>query len=44
MAHGLAQSSPAAGERRRQDGARRRHAFPTTIVHKLKEKPVGEIE
>jgi len=43
-ARGLAQSSPAAGERRRQDGARRRHAFPTTIVHKLKEKPVGEIE
>jgi len=41
---GLAQSGPAAGERRRQDGARRRRAFPATIVHKLKGKPVGEME
>ena len=43
-AHGLAQSSPAAGERWQQDGAQRRHAFPATIVHKLKGKPVGEME
>ena len=40
----LAQSGPAAGERWQQDGARRRRAFPATIVHKLKGKPVGEME
>ena len=43
-AHGLAQSSPAAGEWRRQDGARRRRAFPARVAHEPEEKEVGDVD